>query len=63
MAFVKLTKRNIDGTYTTLDVETALRLFKKQVRREGILVKCKEKEYFRTNNELKIFKEKNKIDK
>ena len=63
MAYVKLNKRNIDGSYSTLDVETALRLFKKQVRNEGILVKCKEKEYFRTHNELKLFKEKHKIEK
>lgn len=63
MAYVKLNKRNIDGSYSTIDVETALKLFKKQVRNEGILVKCKEKEYFRTSNELKIFKNKNKLMK
>lgn len=63
MAYIKLSKRNIDGSYTIIDLETALKLFKKQVRREGILIKCKEKEYFRTSNELKIFKEKNKIEK
>ena len=63
MAYVKLTKRNIDGTYSTLDVETALRLFKKQVRSEGILVKCKENEYFRNHNELKLFKQKHKLEK
>jgi len=63
MAFVKLTKRNFDGSYTTIDLESALKVFKKQVRNEGILVKVKEKEYFRTHNELKDFKEKHKIDK
>lgn len=63
MAFVKLTKRNFDGSYTTMDLENALKVFKKQVRNEGILVKCKEKEYFRTSNELKLFKEKYKLDK
>lgn len=63
MAFVKLIKRNFDGSYTTMDLENALKVFKKQVRNEGILVKCKEKEYFRTSNELKLFKEKYKVDK
>lgn len=63
MAFVKLTKRNFDGTYTTMDLESALRVFKKQVRNESILVKVKEKEYFRTPNELKEFKDKHKIEK
>ena len=62
MAFVKLTKRNFDGSYTKLDLEAALKVFKKQVKSEGILIKCKEKEYFRTSNELKDFKEKHKID-
>ena len=63
MAYVKLTKRNVDGSYSTLDLESALRLFKKQVKNEGILIKCREKEYFRTSNELKLFKEKHKLDK
>lgn len=63
MAYVKLTKRNIDGSFTTIDLESALRVFKKQVKNEGILVKVKEKEYFRTHNELKEFKNKHKLEK
>ena len=62
MAFVKLAKKNYDGSYTTIDLEAALKVFKKQVKSEGILIKVKEKEYFRTHNELKDFKEKHKID-
>lgn len=63
MAYVKLTKRNIDGSFSTIDLESALKVFKKQVRNEGILVKVKEKEYFRTHNELKEFKNKHKLEK
>ena len=63
MAYVKLTKRNIDGSFTTIDLESALKVFKKQVKNEGILVKCKEKEYFRTHSELKEFKNKHKLEK
>lgn len=46
-----------------LSLEDALRKFKKQVQKEGILLDIKRKEYFRTPKENAEFKNSNKKKK